>query len=212
MRNTHITVIVDYDAGNLRSVQRACREVGIEADITGDPLQIESASRIIFPGVGRADAAMQSIRTSGVDQALLNAFHQGIPILGICIGLQVSLEYSEEGNTKTLGLLDGSVCKFKLDDKTLKVPHMGWNEVKVVQEHPVLNHIRPGDEFYFVHSYYPKAEQDETVFATATYESTFSCALGNRNFLGTQFHPEKSGSVGLKLIENFASWDGQVAQ
>ena len=207
-----ITVIVDYEAGNLRSVQRACKEVGVDAEITADPNLIKQADRIIFPGVGIAKAAMTSIRRSGVDQALLDVYKQGTPILGICIGLQISLDRSEEGDIQTLGLIEGEVKRFQLNEKALKVPHMGWNEVNVVQEHPILNDIELGDAFYFVHSYYPNPRHSATVYATSDYESTFACALGQRNFFGTQFHPEKSGRVGLQLIKNFIDWDGQVAE
>ena len=209
--NLVITVIVDYDAGNLRSVQRACAEIGVAAAITADPERIRQADRIIFPGVGIANAAMRSIRERGIDHALIDAFAAGTPILGICIGLQISLDMSEEGDVETLGLIPGRVRRFKMQDPDLKVPHMGWNEVNVTKSHPVLAHVQPGDEFYFVHAYFPEPSQQECVYARAEYESSFCCALGLRNFFGTQFHPEKSGRVGLQLIENFAAWDGQHA-
>lgn len=206
-----MTVIVDYDAGNLRSVQRACAEIGVNAEITSDPSQIRRAERIIFPGVGHAGAAMRSIQTSGIDQALLEAFAVGTPILGICIGLQISLNRSEEGDVETLGLIPGCVRRFRMQNTELKVPHMGWNDVRVAKAHPILDHVQTGDEFYFVHAYYPDPSDDACVYAKADYESTFCCALGLRNFFGTQFHPEKSGRVGLELIRNFTSWDGTVA-
>lgn len=206
-----MTVIVDYDAGNLRSVQRACLEIGVDAKITAEPSQIRQADRIIFPGVGQADAAMRSIRSRGLDHALLEAFADGTPILGICIGLQISLDHSEEGNVETLGLIPGHVRRFEMQNADLKVPHMGWNDVHVAKPHPILSHVRPGDEFYFVHAYYPDPANETYVYARADYESTFCCALGTRNFFGTQFHPEKSGRVGLELIRNFAAWDGTVA-
>lgn len=206
-----MTVIVDYDAGNLRSVQRACKEVGVDAEITSDPERIQSAERIIFPGVGIAAAAMQSIKERGTDQALLRAFNSGTPILGICIGLQISLDHSEEGDTKTLGLIPGRVRRFQMRNPDLKVPHMGWNEVSLVKSHPVLEHVKKGDEFYFVHAYYPDPIDSDVVCAESTYETSFCCALSMRNFIGTQFHPEKSGRVGLQLIRNFSEWDGQGA-
>ena len=206
-----MTVIVDYDAGNLRSVQRACQEIGVSATITSDPATIRDADRIIFPGVGIAGAAMRSIRSRGIDQVLLDAYRAKTPILGICIGLQLSLEHTEEGDIDTLGIIEGQVHRFKMQNPELKVPHMGWNEVKVVQPHPVLSHVKAGDEFYFVHSYYPAPIEDREVFANSDYESTFSCAIGKANFFGTQFHPEKSGRGGLQLIKNFMEWDGRVA-
>ncbi|MYD44586.1 MAG: imidazole glycerol phosphate synthase subunit HisH [Gammaproteobacteria bacterium] len=203
-----MTVIVDYDAGNLRSVQRACAEVGVHATITADADRIRDAERIIFPGVGIARAAMASIRAGGIDRALIDAFNDGTPILGICIGMQISLEHSEEGDVETLGLIPGRVKRFTMQNPALKVPHMGWNDVRVTQSHPLLTHVRPGDEFYFVHGYYPHPTDANAVYAVADYEADFCCALGVRNFFGTQFHPEKSGRVGLQLIENFALWDG----
>ena len=206
-----MTVIVDYDAGNLRSVQRACAEIGVDAEITSDPSRIRLAERIIFPGVGHAGAAMRSIQASGIDQAILDAFAKGIPILGICIGLQISLNRSEEGNVETLGLIPGQVRRFRMHNTELKVPHMGWNDVQITQSHPILSHVQPGDEFYFVHAYYPEPDNEACVYASADYESTFCCALGAKNFFGTQFHPEKSGRVGLELIRNFTTWDGAVA-
>ena len=206
-----MTVIVDYDAGNLRSVQRACSEIGVDAEITSEPERIRQAERIIFPGVGHAGAAMRSIQIRGIDEALLAAFADGTPILGICIGLQISLDRSEEADVDTLGLIQGRVRRFKMQNEELKVPHMGWNDVQVVKPHPILKHVKKGDEFYFVHAYFPEPEHEDTVFARADYESSFCCALGLRNFFGTQFHPEKSGRVGLELIRNFISWDGRDA-
>ena len=205
-----MAVIVDYDAGNLMSVRRACREVGIDAEISADPARIRAADRIIFPGVGAAGSAMRSLAASGVGTALRDAFHRGTPILGICLGLQISLDYSEENDTRTLGLLPGEVRRFRLDDPALKVPHMGWNAVRVVQPHPVLDGIEEGDEFYFVHAYRPAPAKAEHVLATSVYEGAFCSALGTGNYVATQFHPEKSGRVGLRLLERFAAWGGHA--
>ena len=207
-----MAVIVDYDAGNLRSVQRACDEVGLTATISDDPKTIRRADRIIFPGVGAAGSAMRSIRKSGVDVALRGAFQDGVPILGICLGLQISLEFSEEDNQTTLGFLPGNVCRFQLDAPDLKIPHMGWNEVEVRRRHPLLEGIEKGDEFYFVHSFFPMPRNPATVYALTQYESEFCCAAGLDNFFGTQFHPEKSGRVGLGLLGRFRLWDGRVAK
>ena len=192
-------------------MQRACQEVGIQAEITGDPSRIQAAERIIFPGVGIAAAAMKSIKARGIDNALISAFNAGTPILGICIGLQISLDHSEEGDTETLGLIAGRVRRFQMSNLDLKVPHMGWNEVNIVKPHPVLKHVKRGDEFYFVHAYFPDPIDDEVVCARATYEAPFCCAIAYRNFVGTQFHPEKSGRVGLQLIRNFSEWNGRRA-
>ncbi len=203
------SVIVDYDAGNLRSVQRACREVGLDAVISSDPQVVARAERVIFPGVGQAGSAMVTLRRTGLDVALRHAIDAGTPMLGICLGLQISLERSEEGDTACLGLMPGRVRRFALDDPRLKVPHMGWNEVRVVQQHPVLDGIEAGDEFYFVHAYYPDPATTAAVLAVADYEREFCCALGLGNYVGVQFHTEKSGRVGLDLIARFAAWDGR---
>lgn len=208
MESRNLALIIDYDAGNLRSVQRACREVGVNAEITADPDALRRADRIIFPGVGAAGSAMRSLKARGMDQALREAIDAGIPVLGICLGLQISLEHSEENDTDTLGLIPGRVRRFAFDRRDLKVPHMGWNEVRVVRRHPLLAGVEPGDEFYFVHGYYPvPAESDET-FAVTDYEIEFACALGRGNYFGMQCHPEKSGRVGLGVLERFGSWDG----
>ena len=203
-----MTLILDYDAGNLGSVKRACAEVGLTAEFSSDPNAIIQAERIIFPGVGAAGSAMRSLRERGLDTALKSAIARGIPVLGICLGMQVSLDYSEENDTQTLGLLGGRVQRFKLNRPELKIPHMGWNEVRVTQAHPVLAGIEPGDEFYFVHGYYPNPADAAHSLAVTTYEGDFTCSLGKANYIGTQFHPEKSGRVGLRLFENFARWDG----
>ena len=203
-----MTIIIDYDAGNLRSVQRACVEVGLPARICADPDQLRHAERVIFPGVGAAGPAMRSIVARGLDEALAEVIARGVPVLGICLGLQISLDYSAENDTQTLGLIAGHVQRFDFSDPDLKIPHMGWNEVRPVQPHPVLDDIEPGDEFYFVHSYFPQPEAVENVYAIADYEHDFACAVGKNNYFATQFHPEKSGRVGLRLLNNFAKWDG----
>ena len=203
-----MVVIVDYDAGNLTSVRRACLELGVKAEISSDPRRVRNAERIVFPGVGAAGSAMRSLRATGVGSALADAFHAGTPILGICLGLQISLQRSEENDTETLGLLPGDVRRFRLDDPTLKVPHMGWNAVRVARAHPVLDGIEDGDEFYFVHAYRPVPAQARHVLAESEYEGVFCSALGSANFVATQFHPEKSGRVGLRLLERFLAWNG----
>lgn len=203
-----MALIIDYDAGNLRSVQRACREVGLAAEITADPDALAHAERIIFPGVGAAGSAMRSITSRGIDQALKEAIARGTPVLGICLGMQISLDRSEENDQRTLGLIPGTVRRFRFDRPELKIPHMGWNEVRVVKPHPLLADIEPGDEFYFVHAYYPDPDRSEDVYAVTDYEIEFACALGRDNYFGMQCHPEKSGRVGLQLLRRFASWDG----
>jgi glutamine amidotransferase len=200
--------IIDYEAGNLTSVKRALDHLGIAATITGDSEKIRNAERIIFPGVGHARAAMAALRNRGLDQALTEAFRKGTPIMGICLGCQIVLSRSEEGDTPCLDLIGGMAEHFRLTDPSLKIPHMGWNSVRVVQPHPILQDLQPGDEFYFVHSYFPRPNDPQAVYAVCEYESDFPAAIGCRNLFATQFHPEKSGKLGLGLLKNFATWDG----
>lgn len=200
--------IVDYNAGNLRSVKRACDAVGIESGFCKDPDELLRAERIIFPGVGAARSAMDTLVDRGLDQALREAFSRGTPLLGICIGAQIVLDESEEGPVPCVGLIPGKTVKFRLGDPRLKVPHIGWNEVRVERAHPLLAGIEPGDEFYFVHSYFPNPRDPARVYATADYGAPFCCALGKDNLFATQFHPEKSGELGLALLRRFSVWNG----
>ncbi len=200
--------IVDYNAGNLRSVKRACDAVGIESVFTQDAGAVASAERIIFPGVGHARSAMETLTATGLRDAILGAFDRGTPILGICVGAQLLLDGSEEGPTEGLGLIGGMTRRFQLDDPTLKIPHMGWNAVDVIQSHPLLEGLEPKDELYFVHSYYLDPSKRAHVFATSDYGGAFACAIGRDNLFATQFHPEKSGRLGLELLSRFATWGG----
>ncbi|MFZ6027157.1 MAG: imidazole glycerol phosphate synthase subunit HisH [Chloroflexota bacterium] len=198
--------IVDYKAGNLTSVKRALDYLKIENQITADPHTVSRAERIVFPGVGHAATAMSVLEARGLDEALQEAFVDGTPILGICLGSQVVLAHSEEGDTPCLALIPGTCPRFVLNDSALKIPHMGWNAVSPERGHFVLKDLRPGDEFYFVHAYYPQPARAEDIFATSEYEVTFPAAIGHANLFATQFHPEKSGEIGLKLLQNFAVW------
>jgi glutamine amidotransferase len=202
--------IIDYNAGNIRSVLRACAEVGADAVTTSDPKAVAKAEKIIFPGVGAAPSAMKYLKKIGLDAALINAFKAGAPVLGICLGAQIVLDSSEEGNQKCLGLVPGKTVRFKLKDKSLKIPHMGWNEVKVVKSHPLLDGIKAGDEFYFVHSFYPNPSEKKNVYAVADYGGDFCAAMGHKNLFAVQFHPEKSGRLGLELLERFIRWEGNT--
>jgi len=198
--------VVDYKAGNLTSVKRALDHLGIENQISANPDVVRNAERIIFPGVGAAGAAMDVLKERALDSALKDSFRNGTPILGICIGCQIILTHSEEGNTQGLDLMPGMCSRFQPEDEALKVPHMGWNAVNVVQLHPILSHLRPGDEFYFVHSYYPQPDDQSQVYATCEYGETFPVAIGVENLFAVQFHAEKSGPVGLQLLSNFSEW------
>jgi glutamine amidotransferase len=203
-----MVTIVDYAAGNLTSVKRALDYLKIPSIISPDPTAVASAERIIFPGVGHAAAAMKTLRLRGLDKAITDAFMAGTPILGICLGTQIILSHAEEGDTECLGLIPGAVPRFALSDPALKVPHMGWDAIIARRKHPVLRDVKQGDEFYFVHSYYPKPSDNTAVIAVCDYEIEFTAVVGVKNCIGMQFHPEKSGPAGLGILKNFASWDG----
>jgi glutamine amidotransferase len=201
--------IIDYSAGNLRSVQRACVEVGTQSVITNNPADVVKAEKVIFPGIGAAPSAMSYMEELGLDEALKEAFKKGTPMLGICLGAQIVLERSEEGDEECLGLVSGKTVRFKPQDKQLKIPHIGWNEVKAVRQHPVLEGLQPGDEFYFDHAFYPQPSRKEDVYAVTDYGIDFCSALGYKNLFAVQFHPEKSGRPGLRMLERFVAWDGK---
>lgn len=200
--------IVDYNAGNLRSVKRACDKVGLESQLTQDPDALIRASKIIFPGVGAAKSAIEMLHRAGLDEALKTAARKGTPILGVCLGAQIMLDRSEEGDVDLLGLIPGVTRRFRLGDPTLKIPHIGWNQVRVHKPHPLLAGLKDNDEVYFVHSYYLDPASREHVYATSDYGGDFCCAIGHDNLFATQFHPEKSGPVGLALLERFSRWEG----
>lgn len=201
-------VIVDYNAGNLRSVQRACAAAQIQAEVSGDPDVVRKASRVIFPGVGNAQSAMETLRERGLDEALTESVRAGHPVLGICVGAQLILDRSEESSIPCLGWLAGVTRRFAFADPALKIPHIGWNEVRPCRPHPLLDALEPGDEFYYVHAYYPDPADADNVFARTDYGGEFCCALGKDNLFATQFHPEKSGRLGLELLSRFSRWEG----
>lgn len=186
--------IIDYNAGNTRSVLNACKRLNAEVEITSDKDLIKQADRVIFPGVGEASSAMQFLRQSGLD-SLIKLLNQ--PVLGICLGLQLMCEHSEENNTGGLGIFDVSVRRFSDD---VIVPHMGWNSVQKNTDSPILNEVNLED-FYFVHSYY--AEMSKYTLASCNYGVDFSAVMQKDNFYAAQFHPEKSSKSGQKLIKNF---------
>jgi len=202
--------VIDYGAGNIGSVIRACEELGAAVAVTGNPSAVKQAEKIIFPGVGAAPSAMENLMRNRLDIALKEAVKNGVPVLGICLGAQIILERSEEGNQTCLGLLPGTTVRFRVPDTAYKIPHIGWNEVKVVQHHPLLEGIKPGDEFYFVHSYYPRPADEANIYAISDHGQEFCAALGKANLFAAQFHPEKSGRLGLELLRRFLDWDGTV--
>jgi imidazole glycerol-phosphate synthase subunit HisH len=200
-------VIIDYQAGNLTSVVRSFKALGVEGRVTQDPAQVAAASRVVFPGVGAAGKAMATLKELGLDRALQESFRQGTPILGICLGAQIILESSQENDTLCLGLLPGQTRVLPRVEG-LKIPHMGWNRVRFLQPHPVFQGLPEEAEYYFVHSYYPDPAEKSMVLGVTEHGVEFPSALGWRNLVATQFHPEKSGRYGLKILENFLAWDG----
>lgn len=202
-------VIIDYRAGNLTSVQLALQSLGVTARITSDPRALDAASRIIFPGVGAAGAAMSNLDALGFPAAIRAAVARGIPFLGICLGTQITLAHSEEdGGVDCLGLLPGNVVRFRPGNAADKVPHMGWNRVRRLRNHPVFEGIPDESEFYFVHSYYPQPADADCRLGETTYaDVAFSSVIGRGNLVATQFHPEKSGRLGLNLLKNFLAWE-----
>jgi len=198
-------IIVDYGAGNLTSVYNALEYLNIKSEISNEPEKIENAGKIIFPGVGAAKTAMENLNKTGIGEAVKNAVKKGVPVLGICIGCQIILESSEEdGGVQCLGLLEGKAVKFK-NEPNLKIPHIGWNQVNFAKEHPIFKGISEGSNFYFVHSYHPAIPATGFVYGTTTYGSqTFPSVIGKDSLIATQFHLEKSGDVGLKVLGNFS--------
>jgi glutamine amidotransferase len=179
--------------------------------VTQDPAVVDQATRVIFPGVGAAGKAMATLRELGLDQALRQSFQRGIPILGICLGAQVILEHSEENDTACLGLLPGRTRALPRG-AGLKIPHMGWNRVRFLRGHRIFKGLPEGAEYYFVHSYYPAPAETAMVVGVTDHGVEFPCAIGWRNLVATQFHPEKSGRFGLQILENFLAWDGSDAE
>lgn len=205
--------VVDYGTGNLRSVvratQAAAQRLGIDPDHVVRatlPEQVLAAHRVIFPGQGAMPDCMSGLDRSGLRMALQESLRTK-PFLGVCVGEQMLLDRSEEGDTPGLGLIPGQVVRFPAH-LGLKVPHMGWNQVRWTRPHPVMRGLQaPSDRwFYFVHSYYPQPANPADVLAESDYGLSFTCALARDNIVATQFHPEKSASSGLTLIENFLSW------
>lgn len=199
--------IIDYRAGNLRSVERALKHLGLACSITDSPEKIMSAERVIFPGVGAAGKAMETIRELKIDETISNVIAQGKPFLGICLGTQIIFDTSEEDSAVCLGIIPGTVRRFP--EMSEKVPHMGWNRLILKKSHPLMQGIGSDEWFYFVHSYYPDPARNEDVVARTSYRIEFASAICRANVFATQFHPEKSGHPGLKILENFSRWDGR---
>jgi glutamine amidotransferase len=195
--------VIDYGMGNLRSVQKGIERVGFKADVTRDREQIEAAAGVVFPGVGAFGACMDNLRTYGLIETVRRVIARGTPFLGICLGMQLLFEESEEfGRVPGLGIFPGRVVRFQ-NQPDLKVPHMGWNQITKRQDAPHLRGVDEGAFVYFVHSYYV-VPADPSLTATSTqYGGEFTSAIARDNVFATQYHPEKSQAVGLKILENF---------
>lgn len=200
--------IIDYGAGNLRSVQKACEFVGAAAEITSDPDIILNADRVILPGVGSFGDCMQSLNSCSLTDVIRKTVQNGTPFLGICLGMQLLFESSEESpEAEGLGILKGKIVKIPSKDG-LKIPHMGWNSLSFRKESPVFKDL-PDDPFvYFVHSYYMQPDDESIIAADTYYTAKMPVALSCGNIFATQFHPEKSGSTGLKILKNFVELGG----
>lgn len=209
--------VIDYGMGNLHSVSKAIKHVMgwfqfARVEVTSDPARIAAADRVVFPGQGAMPDCIRELDARGLRAAVLQAARTK-PFLGICIGLQMLFERSDEGGAAGLGLLPGTVLRFPAsamvdsEGRKLKVPHMGWNRVKQAQAHPLWSGITDGSRFYFVHSYFPEAGELGLVQGTTDYGVPFTCAVARDNIFAVQFHPEKSDTAGLRLLANFANWN-----
>jgi len=204
-------VVVDYGCGNIQSLDRALKRIGVQTIYTSNSEVIKNAEKIILPGVGSYATGMSKLKKIGLIEVIKDFAKSGKPLLGICLGMQLLLDYSEEfGHHKGLGIIHGSVTKFTPSDGS-KVPHTGWNSIKLPEdsdEHfwsdPILNEISPGKDYYFVHSFMVKVKQAFNSVAETTYGGVrFSSIISNKNVYGCQFHPEKSGAIGSQFLENF---------
>jgi len=201
-----VIAIIDYGAGNLRSVTNALVKLGYQPKVTREPEDVVNAAAVIFPGVGAAADAMQSLKDSGLDEAIREVIREGQPVFAICVGMQVLLSSTEEGGwNECLGVIPGTVRRLPAG---LKVPQIGWNQVKQLVRHPIFDDIPDESNFYFVHSYYAEPEDTTVVAGTTEYGVTLCSVLIKDNLVATQFHPEKSGTIGLKMYDNFLKMAG----
>ena len=206
-----VVVIVDYGCGNIQSLDRALQRIGVQTNFTSNPKIIKNASKIILPGVGAYATGMSKLKEIGLTSVLKDFANSGKPLLGICLGMQLLVDYSEEfGEHKGLGIINGTASKFR-PTHGIKVPHTGWNSIEVPSKNnanflddPILKGILPGKDYYFVHSYMVKVKNEFNNIAETSYGSdTFSSIIKNNSVYGCQFHPEKSGTLGSKFLENF---------
>ncbi len=194
--------VVDYKAGNLKSVETALKYIGADFFISDSVEELSSADKLVIPGVGEARAAMDNLISRGLDFFVREFYRSGRYLLGICIGIQLVFEHSDERDTECLGLVKGNVVRFP-SDMGLKVPQIGWNQVNVLRESPLFEGIKNNSSFYFVHSFYPEPSDPKIILSQTDYGVKFASSINQDNLFAVQFHPEKSGRPGLKLLENF---------
>ena len=202
MTNSARIVVIDYQSGNLRSVAKALETAGVTPQVTGDPARLRTADAVVLPGVGSGPAAMQALADRGLVEPLREYVASGRPFLGICLGLQLLLDRTEEGDAPCLGIVPGRVKRLPPGQK---VPHMGWNSVEFNQEHPILRGIPQNSHFYFVHSYYAAPDDTAGIAGVTEYGTPFCSVYIRDNLVATQFHPEKSSVIGLKIYHNFVA-------
>lgn len=204
--------ILDYGAGNLTSVRLAFGRIGAEARLVTSPEEAIGCDRLVFPGVGSAKSAMDGLVERGFDRLVKEAVGKGLPVLAICVGMQLLLEHdTEDGGVDGLAIIRGRVQRFDFPpEQRVKVPHIGWNAVRFAKPHPVLQGISDGTAFYFVHSYYASPAVPDAIAGITEYAGLeYASALASASVFATQFHPERSGTAGLKLLKNFTEWDGK---
>ena len=192
--------IIDYDAGNIESIRNALKKIGCEPVTTNNPKDLFKAKAIIFPGQGSFPAAMKKLNKNGIDKTLIELINNKMPFMGICLGLQLMFAKSEEGECNGLNLFKGTVPKIP---DSVKVPHIGWNNVSFNKSHPIFNGIPDNSYFYFIHSYYVKPDNLDNIIAETNYGVEFCSAYAYENYVGLQFHPERSGDYGLQIYQNF---------
>jgi len=198
---TNVIAIIDYGMGNLRSVEKAFEKLGFDVAVSSDPMFIDRADGIILPGVGAFADCMSNLISAGLEKAVYDGIESGKPFLGICLGLQLLFQESEEdGIHKGLGIFKGRVRRLP---KGRKIPHMGWNQIKYVNKSPIFNGVPEGSHFYFVHSYYVDPVEKDVISTVTDYGLEFTSSVWSGNIFAVQFHPEKSGDIGLKVLENF---------
>ncbi len=205
-------VIVDYDAGNLRSVEKAFAHVGAVATVSRDPKKVSEARALVLPGVGAFADCMANLERYDLVEPIKNFIAGGKPFLGICVGYQLLFDKSEEhGDNEGLGILRGKCVRFDFDPSLrLKIPHMGWNQIRYEKKGKLFEEIAPSTDFYFVHSYYPVPEDTRIITSTTDYAVRFASSIEKENIFATQFHPEKSQQAGLRVIKNFAKICGEI--